>query len=165
MCSHWLDGVLLCKSIFSHTYIIIQTNSLSVCFILCLCSVIFSGNVDVFWVYSVLPWPTSASLLNSLLSVEAEFISNASLVVVRSWTNKRLAGEAYLSGCTHTTTHMHTHANTIQKHTINSERQICLYKHKTHVSTHVNRDKNTPFLHKQHINKGTFIKVQTRSPW
>lgn len=81
-----------------------------------------SGNVKALRAFNVSALPLWASLKTSWIHfsyriVEAQFISNASLVVVRSWTNKSLAGMAYLSGCKHTHAQTHSEGTDIQHNT------------------------------------------------
>lgn len=137
----------------SHTYIHKDSNqcsiSLSIFSTLCRSPLFLSGNVNVLGLTMCHPCPCEplCEIRCSYRGLEAEFISNASLVVVLPWTNKRLAGERGLSVRLHTRSHTHTHV--IQKHAINTKRQICrhthTHTHKAHVSMHVSTDTDTPF--------------------
>lgn len=99
-----LCTIMVCLSHTPHGAM--QKKKITICFFLSFTlSVSPSLEIGMFWSLQCIGLaPVSLfeklQIRCSYQSVEAEFISNASLVVVRRRTNKRLAGEAYLSGCT-----------------------------------------------------------------
>lgn len=142
---------------YIHTQRLKQMFSLSMSFTLCLPPLFLSGNVNIsgLTMRRLCPYEPLCEICCSYRSVEAEFISNASLVVVRRWTNKRLAGEAYLSGC------KHTHTSLIQKdkyvYTHTKPTWACMW---AQIATH-------PLTHAIHISEGTLINwgIKNRSLW